>query len=344
MKKKTVEVEKVVDKVDEVKHAIPTAGDREVAAAPKHSKVVDRFRKKETPATKAVKADTRPVIDIDDETKQKFVDFAAARELSNIFEEAEKEQTAELYGSIFERYKATLWRSKSQPQNPSIKVNNSKGSLEAEGQFMVQTGAKIKIKMPPVSEKELPEDVLFKALVDLGVKAENAQKLVDREVSFVPQWSLNFTDMLHGVVSEGKFAPATDAQKLASEVLFQVMQGQDEDGNDLTTKSRLDLLKKIPEEGWFLMRQNIENHTKYFPQLVDGKLFLDRVCNYADTIEELDAILTVFEPIHYCARVKFACSDTIDDKNDRLIAEAKAAICNKTNDAEIERAHDKKGG
>jgi hypothetical protein len=342
MAKKT-KVEKVEKVESEVKHSVPMAGDRESASpSPRRSKLVDRFRGKVKPATKEVKSDARPVIDIDDETKQKFVDFAAARELSHMFEEHEKEYTAELYGSIFERYKAALWKSKSQPVNPSIKVNKPDGSLEAEGQFMVQTGAKIKIKMPPVPEGQMPEDVLLKALVDLGVKEENAVRLVEKEVSFVPQWSLNFTDMLNGVISEGKFTPASDPQIAASEALFQVVQGQDEDGNPLSAKDRIDLLKQITEEGWVLIKQNIEGHTKYFPQLVEGKLFLDRVCNYADTIEELDSILTVFEPIHFCSRVKFACSDTDEEKKKRLCGIADSTIVGEDNDSEIERAYSKK--
>lgn len=325
----------------EVVHSIPMGGERDVAPR-KHSKVIDRFRTKVKPATKEIKADSRPVIDIDDETKAKFVDFAATKELFDIFEESKKEQTSVIYGSIFEKYKDVLWKTKMQPKNPAIKVNKKDGSLEAEGQFIVQVGTKIKINMPSVGEDELPEDVLMKSLVDLGVKKSNAARLIENELSFVPQWSLNFTDMLHGVMLDGKLQPASDSQISASEVLFQVINGQDEDGNNLDSKSRVDMLKQISEEGWVLIRQNVENHTKYFPQLIDGANFLDRVCNYAETREELDSILTVFCPVHFCQRVKFACSDTEAEKKARLLAEAESAISGKDNDYEIERAYEKR--
>jgi hypothetical protein len=320
-------------------HSIPMGGDRE--APRKHSKVVDRFRTKVKPSTKEVKADARPVIDIDDETKAKFVEFAATKELFDIFESSKKSQTADIYGAIFEKYKDTLWSSKTQPKNPSIKVQNLDGSLEAEGQFIVQVGTRIKINMPEVPEDELPEDVLLKALVDLGVKKSNAARIIEDEVSFVPQWSLNFTDMLNGVMVEGKLQPATDPQISASELLFQVINGQDEDGIELNSKSRLDMLKKISEEGWVLIKQNVESHTKYFPQLVDGADFLDRVCNYAESKDELDSILTVFCPVHFCQRVKFACSDAPADKTARLLSEAEATITGKPNDDEVERAYKK---
>lgn len=330
---------KKADKVEssDVGFSIPMAGDREVAPK-KRSSVVDRYRGKVKPMTPAVKPDARPVIDIDDETKEKFVEFAATKELFDIFEESKKEQTSDIYRAIFDKYKDALWKSKTQPKNPSIKVANASGSLEAEGQFIVQVGTKIKINMPSVGEDELPEDVLMTSLVDLGVKKSNAAKIIENEVSFVPQWSLNFTDMLHGVNVEGKLQQASDAQISASEILFQVINGHDEDGNNLDSKSRLDMLKKISEEGWVLMKQNIESHTKYYPQLVDGADFLDRVCSYAETREELDSILMVFCPVHFCQRVKFACSDTPEAKTSRLVAEATSKITGKTNIEEIESA------
>lgn len=343
MAKKTI-VKKVDDKSGEkivdAKHSVPMAGDREAPAiVKKHSKVVDRFRGKAKPSTKEVKDSTRPVIDIDDETKQKFVDFAATRELFQIFEESQKEQTGDVYRAIFDKYKLALWNSKSQPKNPSIKVNDPSGRLEAEGQFIVTVGSKIKINMPEVPEDKLPEEVMLESLVLLGVKKAYAEALIEKEVSFVPQWSLNFTDMLHGTFAKGKFNPANDSQISASEVLFQVINGQDEDGEGLSPKAKLDMLKGITEEGWILLKQNIESHTKYFPQLVDGENFLDRVCNYADNFEELLAILTVFSPVHYCARVKFACSDTPENKTKRLIAEATSALTRESDDEKIERAY-----
>lgn len=300
-------------------HAVPMA-EREPR---KHSKVVDRFRTKVKPSTKEVPE--RPVIDIDDETKEKFVAFAATKELFDIFEASKKRQTAEIYSAVFDKYKDALWRSKSQPKNPSIKVEYE-GKLEAEGQFIVQVGSKVKIQMPEVGEDELPEEVMLSALKSLGVSAKNAERLVEREVSFVPQWSLNFTDMLHGTIIEGKLEQATDAQISASELLFQVINGQDEDGNDLNPKTRAEMLKNITDEGWGLIKKNIDRHTKYFPQLVDGANFLDRVCDYADSREELDSVLTMFCPVHFCQRVRFACSDTEEMKNSRLLEEAKAEI------------------
>lgn len=328
-----------VDKV-EVVHSVPTAGDRETPR--KTSKVIDRFKSKVKPNTKEVKPADRPVVDIDEETQQKFVSFAATKELCDVFEADKKAQTETIYSAIMDRYKNSLWKSKSQPKNPAIKVLNKDGKVDAEGLFIVTVGSKIKINMPEVGEDESPEDLMVQTLVDLGVSLNNAERLVSNEVSFVPQWSLNFTDMLHGVYSEGKLQPANDVQITASEVLFQVINGVDEDGNELSPKSRTDMLKNITEDGWASIKSNVDSHTKYFPQLVDGTKFLDRVCNYANSFEELNSIMTMFVPVHFCRSVKFAVSDSRDDKANRLIGEAKSAItdCAGISDDEIKHSYE----
>lgn len=345
-KKSAEKIEKSVkstDKVEraEIVHAIPTAGDRDVPVR-KSSKVIDRFKSKVKPNTKEVKPADRPVVDIDEETQQKFISFAATKELCDIFEADKKSQTDDVYSAIMDRYKNSLWKSKSQPKNPAIKVLNKDGKVDAEGLFIVTVGSKIKINMPEVGEEDSPEEVMIRTLVDLGVSINNAERLVSNEVSFVPQWSLNFTDMLHGVYSEGKLQPANDVQIAASEILFQVINGVDEDGNALSPKSRTEMLKNITEDGWTAIKNNVDAHTKYFPQLVDGTKFLDRVCNYANTFEELNAIMTMFVPVHFCRSVKFAVSDSRDDKIDRLISEAKSTIAGSSgvSDEEIKRSYE----
>ena len=342
-KKSAEKVEKSASPVEKTKvvHSVPTAGDRD-APIRKSSKVIDRFKSKVKPTTKEVKPSDRPVVDIDEETQQKFITFAATKELCDIFEEDKKAQTESIYSAIMDRYMHSLWNSKSQPKNPAIKVLNKEGKTEAEGLFIVTVGSKIKINMPAVGEEESPEEVMLNSLIDLGVTPVNAQNLVSNEVSFVPQWSLNFTDMLYGVYSEGKLQPANDLQISASEILFQVINGTDEDGNCLSDKARIDMLKGISQDGWASIKNNVDSHTKYFPQLVDGAKFLDRVCNYANTFEELRAIMTMFVPVHFCRSVKFAVSDSRENKTKRLMDEACYKISGHSDlsDNEIERSYE----
>lgn len=316
------------------KHSVPMAGER---AKGKTSRVVDRFRQKAKPNTKELKDSERPIMEIDEETQSKFVNFASTKELFDIFEQSKKEQTDDLYNELFSKYKDCLWRNKTQPTTPRIVVNDSQGQVDAKGQFIVQTGSKIKINMPSVGEDESPEDVMIRALVDLGLNPSSAERLVEQEVSFVPQWTLNFTDMLHGVMEKNKLQPATELQISASEALFQVINGEDADGNSLTPKDRLDMLKHITEGGWSAIKANVDRHTSYFPNLVDSARFLDRVCGYANSREELDAIMTMFKPIHFCSHVEFAVSDNFQQKLARMQNDA-VAIINGNKDSSGEKA------
>ena len=341
--KKKVDVDTTVDSVSDSKHSIPMAGDRPART----SRVVDRFRKKAKPNTKEIKDNDRPIMEIDEETQHRFVSFAATKEIFDIFEESKKEQTDELYSTLFRTWKSTLWKNKSQPITPKIVVKNDMGKVDAEGQFIIQTGSKIKINMPPVGEDESPEEVLVMALVNAGLNLPSAERLVEQEVSFVPQWSLNFTDLLHGVMEKNKLQPASDIQISASEALFQVINGENADGDALTAKDRLDMLKSITEDGWSVLKTNVEKHTSYFPSLVDSANFLDRVCGYCNSSEELDAVLLVFKPVNFCSHVKFGVSDSEAQKNQRIHDRADAIINGSiggldVSDEEIEKSYKEK--
>lgn len=318
MPKTTKTPEKASDATEQVKHSVPMAAGRRPS-------VIDRQRAKVKPNTKAVKDSDRAVIEIDEETQQKFIDFACSKEIFDLVEAQKTAQSKDVAAAVYEKFVDVLWRSKSQPQNPAIKATSG-GRLDAEGQFIVSGGSKIKINMPETMEDEQPEEALVRGLIELGLPQSNAERLVNTEVSFVPQWSLSFTDLMRGEVKSGKINPATPTQMSASEILFCAINGEDLDGNEVDGVGRLKLLSSITADGWFALQTNVKGRTSYFPTLVDGPDFLDRVCNYADSREDLSAILTVFTPVYYCSRVKFAVSDSAEGKKERMLEEAEAII------------------
>lgn len=300
-----------------VKHSVPMAGER-------RSSVADRLRKKAKPTTKSVKDSDRAVIQIDPGTQQRFVEFARTKEIFDLVEAQKTQQQKGVSGEIYEKFVDTLWLSKSQPQNPAIKAKS--GDTDAEGMFIVSAGSKIKISVPEPGEDEEFEEALVRGLVLAGVKQENAERLVSGEVSFMPEWKLNLTDMMRGEVKAGKIVPSTPTQMTAAEILLCVINGENLDGEALTPDSRSELLASITDDGWFAIQSNVEGNTKYVPMLVDGEGFLDRVCNYADSRDELRGILTCFAPTHYCSHVKFAVSDSAEDKREKMLEEAKAIL------------------
>lgn len=290
-------------------HAVPMPN------RPKAS-VIDRFKAKTAPTTAKVKEDDRPVVALDSETEEQFVQFAAASEIYSLAEERKKSLSTPLTEVIFDKYVDCLWNSKRQPQNPNIKAKVD-GRLEATGMFVISTGARIQVPMPKANEGEPLEDAMIRNLTEIGLSRTNAASFVTNEVSFVPAWNLNFTEALQS---------SEDIQREAAEILFCVINGEDAEGNVLDATSRLKTLQAISESGWECLKEKIIGNATYVPSLVDGNGFLDRVCNYVDSREELGRLLSLFKPTKGYRSVKFAVSDNETVKNQRLWSEAKTVI------------------
>lgn len=305
-----------------VRHSIPAMGDRSKGGP---SSVIERHRRKVKPAPASVRDSERPVIDIPDDTQEKFAEFACTKQIFDLVEEKKKQQQAEVSSDIWERYVDSLWTSKCQPANPNIEARVD-GKLDATGQFIVSAGSKIKIAMFEADEDEQPEDALIRGLVNAGVSPHNAEQLVSSEVSFVPNWSLNLTDLMRGEVRDGKINAPTPTQASAAEILFCAINGEDLDGNDVSDKERLELLGNITRDGWMALKDALDKKTVYVPILVDSKDFLDRVCRYASSKDELRSILRVFTPVYYCQRVVFAPKDSEASKTARMVSEAKSIV------------------
>lgn len=300
------------------KPSVPTAGD---GAPTKKLSLAARFAKKSKPTTTAVKKKDRAVMEIPKEIAKKYAEYAPTKALFDLFEARNKTEKAQLNEDLWAEWIKLLWHKKSQPQNPKIVVKNDHGEVDCEGMFQITTGSKIKIDMPPVGDDEEPDEVFAQALIDLGVEADDAVELVEREIDFTPIWTCNFTTLMHGEFGND-FTPATDNQKAVGERLFLALMGQDEEGNELDAKGRAKLLADIPDEGWDALQEHVSDNTKYGVQLVDPGSFLDRVCNYAHSEDQLAAILSMITPLYFMTRTKAFVSDDPAAKADRLIEEA----------------------
>lgn len=308
------------------RHAVPTMGERKGGP----SSVIERHRRKIKPAPASVKDSDRPTIDLPGPTQERFVEFSCTKEIFDIVEEKKKQQQKIVSSEIWERFVDSLWTSKCQPANPNIEAKID-GKVEATGQFIVSAGSKIKIDMPPdAEEEEQPEDALVRGLVNAGVSPSNAERLVSSEVSFVPNWSLNLTDLMRGEVKEGKINAPSPTQSFAAEVLFCAINGEDLDGNEISNEERVELLGSISVDGWLALKASMDKKTVYVPILVDSKDFLDRACRYADSRDELRGILTVFSPVYYCQRIAFAPKDSAATKTARMVSEAKSIVAGRS--------------
>lgn len=312
------------------RHSIPKMSERMDEHMGGPDDVIERHRRKVKPAPASVKDSERPTIDIRPVTQERFVEFSRTKEIFDIFEERKKQQQKVVSSEIWESFVESLWMSKCQPMNPNIEARLD-GKLEATGQFIVAAGSKIKIDMPETDDDEDPEDALVRGLVNAGVSPSNAENLVDSEVSFVPNWSLNLTDLMRGEVREGKINAPTPTQSLAAKILFCAINGEDLRGKKTSDEERIELLSRISADGWIAIKTAMDKKTVYVPILENSKDFLDRVCRYADTLDELKGILTVFTPVYYCQRINFAPSDSESSKTNRMVSEAKSVIANRSN-------------
>lgn len=302
--------------------AIPTAAG---GGPPKKPSLASRFAKKVKPVGVGTAKKERPALQIPDWLAKEYAKYAETKTLFDYFCSLNDAEKQDINSNFWAQWVELLWDRKSPPENPKIIVRNEAGDVEVEGLFQVVTGSKIKINMPPVSADEDPSVVLVQTLVNVGVEAEDAVNLVEREVDFTPLWTLNLTTLLHGKFG-GTFTAATDTERSAAEPLFLALIGQDEEGNELDPVARVELLSSIDESGWSILSRTLQEQSRYRPQLVDPDTFLHRVCSYAHSLEQLTAILSIIEPQAFVTRTKAFVSDDPTTKLARLIEAAKSRL------------------
>jgi len=272
-------------------------------------------------ASNVNKTKDRPIVELDDELKEDFVQFVMLKTIEDRMGESKKEITDDVYSRIFEKYTQSLWKAKVQPKNPSVVVKNDSGQTEASGMFIVMVGSKIKINMPSLDGKS-PIEALVSGLISYGVDEENAANIVQEQVFFVPEFSLNFTEMINGRIVSGKLESSSDIEKTSATILFKSIFDNFED-----KEQRLDFLSNITEEGWMSLKESVNSRIKYEPRLRDGANFFDNICKYASSYEELCGILKVFRPVYYCKSCQFAPKDS--NRVFRLIEKAAEVLSEK---------------
>lgn len=312
------------EKSDSIKHSIPVPSAKEPAVL-NMDDIINQFRGGVPATSTKASAKDRPTIDLDDKTQSDFVEFSAAKVVLDDAKRNFEEKYEAVVGDIFDRWVDVLWETKTQPENPSIKAH-IRGRLEATGIFTISTGGSLKIDMPTVLPGEAMEDAMVREMVNAKIGKDNATRLVSQEMSFVPNWEVNFTDMMRGVIKSGKLAPSNETQKSAAGTLFLAIQGRDPDGKPMTPSQRMKMLERIDESGWVAIQSNLSENTTYVPALKNADTFLDRICDYADTREELGYILKLIKPVKSMRSVQFGVSDSTEVRHERLVKEAENMI------------------
>jgi hypothetical protein len=275
--------------------------------------LAERFRAKAKPETKTVKAADRPKLDPTPELIELFKEYAPLKQIFDLVTERNEREKKAINKLVWAEYLKVLWQKKSQPKNPAIEVKGDNGKVDITAMYQVNTGSKIKVNMPPTEEGQEPDEVLVEALVDAGLEPEDAISLVQKEIDFTPRWSLDLTELL---------TSKNDIERGAAEKFFIFAQREDENGEPIAPDAPLVL---TPEE-WGYIGNHINARCKFDARLTDGDNFLDRVCDYVHSQEQLGTVLTFITPLAFINRTKFGVNDNPADRNDRLIEKAASIL------------------
>lgn len=267
--------------------------------------------------TTATNTRNRPELEVPaelEETFRRFIGADALEEIVSARSEAEKKM---LVSAFFDHWVDRIWKLKTRPANPQVKIDNEAGKEDMSCIFQVVE--KMSVTLPEANDNQTPAEValnLFETLftntgMDSKQAKEAATKLVENEIDFTPIVSINLTKLIEGhYEGEGRNKTRVDAsaeeQAIAQKTLALL--------NVRTQKDFLDCEPLTDKEAGMLIE------TKHKAMVKPN--FLQRVCGYVHNIDQLRAIFTVLKPEQRVSGKKFAASDTPEEKTRRLLGVA----------------------
>lgn len=247
--------------------------------------------------TTAAKKPERPEMPLSPEDQNILKDWAAGKILFDHFEDHLKNIVAALDSRLLPRYCRTMYDSKAQPVNPAIKATNDKGQPDIEAKFIVQE--RFSIAAPDTSDGSDPVEAMVTVLVGIGLGEDNARRLVETELDFMPQVDIHLTELLYGRKEGKQWQEPSEVEKRAAMKVMQFIDSLPDDEREVLTV------------------------TKFNKVQVKSGGFLERVASYCTSYDQLYKLLTmVIKPVVSHSGAKFGVSDALDERNSRLIQEA----------------------
>lgn len=209
----------------------------------------------------------RPQMVLAPAAQQQFERVAPAVVLAGYLKSYLEVERAELDRHLKEEYLRVFWQHKTQPQNPRLSVLGANGRPKCEGLFSLV--AKWHIDPIECEDGESPEEAMARILVDVcEFEPEKAAAFAANELDFTPQIVIPLTEL------EGGDNPVAQA---AAQELMRFLAGEIKKPN-LTDEQKASLIQ-------------VNAQTK----VLSG--FLDRLCQYCETPDQVDAVLsTVIRP------------------------------------------------
>jgi hypothetical protein len=255
----------------------------------------------ETPLTLVdTNSKSRPTLELSPAARKAFEAWVPAKKLCDTFTINEDLLNVEFKGLVFDQWIDLVWEKKAIPQNPRFNTDK-KGTNLPDMSAMFQVQKRLSVQGESAAETT-------QLLIDMGVDAQNAKALVAVEISYTPVTALrSFTELSQGHRDEGEWVPATDVERAAASKLLLFAMGKpseplNADERKVAITNDPCVVVKSPND------------------------FFGRILTYANTRDQLAAIFKVIQPVYFNGQAKFAISDTVKARADRLVDEAKSVL------------------
>lgn len=268
------------------------------------------------PTKKVNAAATRPDLELSPELETAFERFAGAHALLDLVEARETQEKEFLNDGCFQMWTERLWKAKNRPANPELKIEKD-GKVDIQGIYQVQE--RYTFNSPPVPEDKTLEEVVIENFANLfaatGMSADDANaaaaNLVTSELTLSPKPIIDLDRLVNGhMEGEGKnknFVEASATEQAIASKLIRMIKAR--------------TAKDLAAVGCFTDEEE-EALVEYKGQMVVKKGFLQRVCTYVNSLEQLRMVFSIIKPVKFPQAKKFADADSQDEKNRRLLGVA----------------------
>ncbi len=265
------------------------------------------LNKKTKKDTKKPAAKERNSLSLPKEVEDSLVKWVEAKLLADVVGARLENTAEEVKEAALDMMLDHLWDHNSLPGNPSLKLPNAKGQPDLEAIYILQKKFKVRV---PFVEDEAPEDTAIRILMDVGLSKDNAESLVENELDMTPQTGTRpLNELVEGHYGENKeWIEASPVEQEAGRKLLAFLTADADEASEVTVEALTD-----DERDAIIRKSN---------KVVVRAGFYERVKNYVTTRDQLGAVFTILQPVHYPSRAKLGISDTPERKNARLVEAA----------------------
>lgn len=281
----------------------------------------DLMAKKQTVPTSRKKND-RPEMPLSPSADAMFREWIEADVLSDHFGKYCENLNSLLKPELFSLWIAWMAQIGDRPANPQLKASKKvmTGGAEQEvpdleGKFQVQASFTI---------EATSADDLVKTLVSVGIPKEVADKLVVENIDVIPSIAINFSRLMYGKYVEKVWVPATPEEKIVAEKALGLLMGTP-NAEPLTDPEKMLLIDSTP---------NISVKPNFLERLCSYIVYPDfqgtdqeqQQARLEHAVQFLTNVFSVIKPRLLTGKAKFGISDTLTERNDRLIQGAKKIL------------------